>query len=45
MGGEERHIYRVFLGKAEGKRSLGRPRHRLGDSVEIDIQEVGCGLD
>ena len=35
--GERRGIYRVLLGKPEGKRPLGRPRHR------IDHQEVGCG--
>jgi len=38
--GEERGVYRVLVGKPEGKRPLGRPRHR------IDLQEVGCrGMD
>ena len=39
-GGEE--IYRVLVGKAEGKGPLGRPRHRWEDSIKMDLQEVGC---
>ena len=42
-GGEERHIYRVLLGKPERKRQLGRPRHRWEDNIKMDLQEVGCG--
>jgi len=41
--GEERGVYRVLVGKAEGKRRLGRPRHRWVDNIRMDLQEVGCG--
>jgi len=40
--GEERGVYRVLVGKPDGKRPLGRPRRRWVD-VRMDIQEVGCG--
>ena len=40
--GEERGVYRVLVGKPEGKRPLGRPRRRWVD-VSLDLQEVGCG--
>jgi len=40
---EERGVYRVLLGKPEGKRPLGRPRHRWEDNIGMDLQEVGCG--
>ena len=33
----------VLVGKPEGKRPLGRPRHRWEDNIEVDLQEVGCG--
>jgi len=39
--GERRGVYRVLVGKLEGKRPLGRPRRRWKD--KITIQEVGCG--
>jgi len=42
---EERGVYRVLVGKPEGKRPLGRPRRRWVDNVRMDLQEVGCGLD
>jgi hypothetical protein len=32
-----------LVGKPEGKRSLGRPRHRWEDNIKMDIQKVGCG--
>ena len=35
-------LYRVLLGKAEGKRSLGRPRRRWEDNIKVDLHEVGC---
>ena len=38
--GEERGVYRVLLGIPEGKRPLGRPRHRWVD-IRTDLQEVG----
>ena len=39
--GEERGLYRVLLGKPEGKRPLGRPRRRWVDNIRVDLQEVG----
>jgi len=41
--GEEKGVYRVLLGKAEGRRPLGRPRRRWVDNITMDLQEVGCG--
>jgi hypothetical protein len=41
--GEERGVYRVLVGKPEGKRPLGRPSHRWVDNIRMDLQEVGCG--
>jgi len=41
--GERRDVYRVFEGKPEGKRPLGRPRCRWENNIKMDIQEVGCG--
>jgi len=41
--GEERGVYRVLVGKLEGKRTLGRPRLRLVDNIRMDLLEVGCG--
>ena len=41
--GEERGMYRVLVGKPEGKRPLGRPRRRWVDNIRMDLQEVGCG--
>ena len=40
---EERGVYRVLVGKLEGKRPLGRPRRRWMDNIRMDLQEVGCG--
>ena len=40
---EERGVYRVLVGKLEGRRPLGRPRHRWVDNIRMDLQEVGCG--
>ena len=36
-------MYRVLLEKPEGRRPLGRPRHRWVDNIRTDLQEVGCG--
>ena len=36
--GERKGLYRVFVGKTEGKRPLGRPRHRWEDNIKIDLQ-------
>ena len=41
--GERKGVYRVLVGKPEGKRPLGRPRFRCEDNTETDLQEVGCG--
>ena len=41
--GEERGVYRVLVGKSEGRRSLGRPRRRCVDNIRMDLQQVGCG--
>ena len=41
--GERRRVYRVLVGKPEGKRPLGRPRRRWEDGIKVDLQEVGCG--
>jgi len=44
--GECRGIYRVLVGKPEGKRPLVRPRCRWEDNIKVDFQEVGCeGMD
>ena len=40
--GEERGVYRVLVGKPEGKRPLGRPRTRWVVNIRKDLQEVGC---
>ena len=41
--GEETGVYRVLVGKPEGRRPLGRPRRRRVDNIRMDLQEVGCG--
>ena len=41
--GEERGVYRVLVGKPEGRRPLGRPRLRWVDNIRMDIQEMGSG--
>jgi len=41
--GEERVVYRVMVGKPEGRRPLGRPRRRWLDNIRMNLQEVGCG--
>jgi hypothetical protein len=49
--GKERKVYKVLVGKTEGKRPFGRPRRRWEDGVRMDLREiglgggVGCGLD
>jgi len=40
--GEGRGVYRVLVGKREGKRLLGRHRIRWEDNIKIDLKEVGC---
>ena len=41
--GKKRAIYRILMGKPEGKIKLGRPRCRWEDNIKMDLQEVGCG--
>ena len=41
--GDERGVFRVLVGKSEGRRPLGRPRRRWVDNIRMDLQEVGCG--
>jgi len=41
--GEKRGVYRVLVGKPEGKRPLGRPWCRWEDNIKLDLQEVGYG--
>jgi len=39
---EERGVYRVLVGKPEGRRPLGKPRRRWVDNIRMNLQEVGC---
>jgi len=41
--GEEKGVYRVLMGKPEGKRPLWSSRRRWVDNIRMDLQEVGCG--
>jgi len=41
--GERRGVYRVLVGKPEGKRPLGRPRRKWEDNIRMDLQDVGYG--
>jgi len=41
--GEKRGVYTILVGKPEGKRPLGRARHRWENNTKMDLQEVGCG--
>jgi hypothetical protein len=41
--GERRGAYRALVGKPEGKRPLGRPRHRWEDNIKMYLREVGWG--
>ena len=40
--GERTGVYRILVGKPEGKTLLGRPRRRWEDNIKMDLQEVGC---
>jgi len=40
--GDRRGVYRVLMGKPEGKKPLGRPRRTWEDNIKTDLQEVGC---
>jgi hypothetical protein len=41
--GEERKMYKIWVGKPEGKRPLGRPRRRWEDGIRMDLRETGLG--
>jgi hypothetical protein len=41
--GEERKVYKILVGKPEGKRLLRRPRHRWEDGIRMDLRESGWG--
>ena len=43
--GKRRSVYRILVGKPEGKRPLGIPRRRWEDNIKMDLQEVECGMD
>jgi len=40
--GDKRGVYRVLVGKPEGKRPTGRPNCRWEDNIKMDLQDVGC---
>jgi hypothetical protein len=40
--GDRTGVFRVLVGKPEGKRPLGKPRRRWEDNIKMDLQEVGC---
>jgi hypothetical protein len=39
--GAKRNVYRILVGKPEGRRQLGRPRHRWMDNIKVDLREIG----
>jgi hypothetical protein len=41
--GKEKGVYRILVGKPEGRRPMGKPRRRWDDNIRMDLQEVGCG--
>jgi hypothetical protein len=46
--GEGRNVYRVLVGKPEGKKTLERPRRRCENGIKMDLREIGwgvCGVD
>jgi hypothetical protein len=42
--GEKRNVHRFLVGKPEGKRPLGRPRHRWIDNIKMDLLEIGLSI-
>jgi hypothetical protein len=42
--GEDRKVHKVLVGKSEGKRPLGRPRHRWEDGIRMDLRKIGWGV-
>jgi hypothetical protein len=46
MNGWKHNAYRILVGKPEGQRPLGRPRHRWVDNIKMDLTEIGwSGMD
>jgi hypothetical protein len=43
--GEKRDAYMILVGRREGRRALGRPRHTWEDNIKMDLQDVGWGMD
>jgi hypothetical protein len=43
MHGEKRNAYRIFVGKPEGNRTLGRPRRRWEENIKMDLRAIGWG--
>jgi hypothetical protein len=41
--GEKRNVYKVMVGKSEGKSPLGRPRRRWEDNIKMYLRKIGCG--
>jgi hypothetical protein len=41
--GEKKNVYRILVGKPEGKRPLGRSRHRWVDNIKMDLRKIGWG--
>ena len=41
--GQDRSLYRILVGKLEGKKPLGRPRRRWENNIKMDLQDLGCG--
>jgi hypothetical protein len=39
--GRKRNAYRILVGRPEGNRPLGRPRHRWEDNIKLDLREIG----
>jgi hypothetical protein len=42
--GEKRNVYRLLVGKPEGKRSLGRPKRRWIDNIKMDLLDIGVSV-
>jgi hypothetical protein len=43
--GDRRGSYRVLVGRPDGKRTLGSPRHRWEDNIKVSLRDVGRGMD
>jgi len=41
--GEGKSVYKILVGKPEGRKQLGRPRRRRENNISMDLREVGCG--